>query len=162
MNDEDKLKADVFWKMYSEHCVQGRHHETQRSTVIGVTLAVAAALVGIATFDRALGGILDIAVSVFLIFLGLFGAGFSMKHYERSKIHMERARGYRDALDAMLSGRPIQTIKAIADATHGNKFPKMQKWRLHYWWIALNSAISVLGVALLIVAAIFPVSPPPQ
>jgi hypothetical protein len=34
MRDENAPSRDVLWKMYQEHCTQGRHHETQRSAVI--------------------------------------------------------------------------------------------------------------------------------
>ncbi|MBY3211776.1 hypothetical protein [Rhizobium laguerreae] len=158
MNDEDKLKAEIFWKLYSEHCVQGRHHETQRSTVIGVILAVAAAMTGIATFDEALGGATDTAISCFLIFLGLFGAGFSLKHYERFNLHMQRARHYRDALDDLIPGKPIAVLKDQADKLQKVEFPIMSKWRLYYWWVALNFAVSLLGIALFVNVLFFPTS----
>ena len=32
MTDNDTPSLDVLWKMYQEHCTQGRHHETQGST----------------------------------------------------------------------------------------------------------------------------------
>lgn len=158
--DEIKLSADVFWKLYSEHCVQGRHHESQRSTVIGVTLAVAAAITGIATFDKGLGGLADGAMSIFLIFLGIFGAGFSLKHYERFNLHMQRARHYRDALDKLLPDQPIGRLKSEADKKHEKEFPRMCKWRLYRWWVGLNLAISLLGVALLVIAIWLPVTAP--
>ena len=102
MEDDNAPSRDVLWKMYQEHCTQGRHHETQRSTVISTLLAISAAVIGVITLDRNIVYPADLPLSVTLIFIGVFGAGFSMKHYERFSLHMERARRYRDALDALL------------------------------------------------------------
>lgn len=151
MDEEVKLKADTFWNLYSEHCVQGRHHESQRSTVVGVILAVAAAVVGIATFDEGLQGYMDAALGLFLIFLGLFGAGFSLKHYERFNLHMQRARQYREALDNLITDKKILELKRAADDKHTEAFPKIHKWRLHLWWVVLNLSVSIIGLAMLVI-----------
>ena len=160
MTDDEKLKADILWKLYAEHCVQGRHHEVQRSTVIGIVLAVSVAILGIATLDKGLSGVSDIALSLFLVFLGLFGAGFSLKHYERFNLHMNRARFYRDELDRMITNQPIKNLKDQADEAHSKEFPWMKSWRLYRWWVALNLAISTLGVSILVLAIWFPIIPP--
>jgi hypothetical protein len=39
-------KSEILWRMYNEHVIMGRHHETQRSTMSQIILAVAGALVG--------------------------------------------------------------------------------------------------------------------
>jgi len=106
MGDENAALRDVLWKMYQENCTQGRHHESQRSTVAAVFLAIAGAAIGLITFDK---GILpsDLPLTIFLFFLGCFGAVFSAKQYERFSFHMERARRDRAALDALLPGSPL-------------------------------------------------------
>ena len=157
MSDDDKIAADVFWKMYLEHCTQGRHHETQRSTVNSAIVAVAAAVVGIVTFDKTIAAPTDLPLALLLVALGAFGAGFSMKHYERFNLHMERARRHRDALDALLKGQPLRRLKNEADLTHNGKFPRLHKWRLHYWWLALNLIVAIVGVALSVIAMWFPI-----
>jgi len=157
MSDENAPLRDVLWKMYQEHCTQGRHHETQRSTVVSAIIAVSAATIGIITFDRSIAAPIDVPLSVILIVLGLFGAGFSMKHYERFSLHMERARRHRDALDALLPGQPLATLKADADRAHALKFSRLEKRRLHHWWSILNLAVAFIGACLLVIAVWFPV-----
>lgn len=157
MDDKDAPSRDVLWKMYQEHCTQGRHHETQRSTVISAVIAIAAALIGIITFDRAIAAPADLPPAFLLVVLGIFGAAFTMKHYERFSLHMERARRYRDALDLLLPGQPLLRCKKDADLAHEQEFPHMHKWRLHYWWLALNLAIALVGFFLLVIAQWHPV-----
>jgi hypothetical protein len=117
--EEHKVLIDVLWKMYSEHCVQGRYHETQRSTAVGIILAVSAAMIGIITIDKQIAGHGDWPLSLLIMALGLFVAGFSLKHYERFKRHMERASCHRDALDALLLGMPLKVFKDKADEARG-------------------------------------------
>lgn len=95
-----------------------------RSTVsrAGITRRI-----GIVTFDKTIAAPADLPLILLLIALGIFGAVFSMKHYERFSLHMERARRYRDALDALLPGQPLRTLKQKADVAHKEKFPRMHR-----------------------------------
>ncbi len=157
VNEEISRSCDVLWKMYQEHCTQGRHHEVQRATVVSAIMAISAALIGIVTFDKSISATTDLPLTLMLVGFGAFGAGFSMKHYERFNLHMERARRHRDALDALLPGQPLRQLKLEADLAQGRKFPRLHKWRLHYWWLALNLFVAVLGIALSVMAVWVPV-----
>ncbi|HEX8642372.1 MAG TPA: hypothetical protein VF702_00490 [Allosphingosinicella sp.] len=205
---------EELWKMYDSHVLQGRHHETQRSTVIGLVLAIATGLLGIASLDDSVAGRFDAGIGVLLVALGLFGAGFAAKHYERFNLHMERARGYREALDELLQlpgGKTLVSIKEAADKRHkmaqaglrraapaakegqpsaepagaeaqppvgGEEIPAeggekdgakdgagkgAEKGaeeadkilsRLHHWWLALNLAISAVGLVVIVTALV--------
>lgn len=156
MNDESKSLIDIYWKMYQEHCIQGRHHETQRSSVITAIIAIASVIIGLITYDRAITKY-DLPLTLLLIVIGAFGATFSMKHYERFNFHMERARVHRDALDELIAtNMPLKTLKTAADKTHKAKYPKLSKARLHYWWLSLGVIIAILGGILSIIAIFSP------
>jgi hypothetical protein len=160
MTDQERAALrDAHWKMYLENCAQARHHETQRSAVASAFIAIAGAVIGIITFDKALTR-LDVPLTLFLVVLGAFGAVFSAKQYERTQLHTRRARGYRNACDALLFGSPLGAIKQKADRDNAEKFPKLSALRLHRFWIAMNLAISALGVCLTIVAWRFPIEGP--
>ncbi|SCX87653.1 hypothetical protein [Nitrosospira sp. Nsp13] len=149
-NDNDFL-GDVLWKMYQEHCVQGRHHETQRSTVASTLIAIAGVAIGFITYDGNLS-YQDLPLTLFLLLLGAFGAIFSAKQYERFSLHMTRARKHRDALDALLPQSPLKRLKTTADSEHNIAFPKLKTLRLHQFWLWLYLLIAVLGVLLSFIA----------
>jgi hypothetical protein len=95
---------------------------------VSAVVAISAAVIGVVTFDKAIAAPADLPLTLFLVVLGAFGAGFSSKHYERFELHMERARQYRDALDSLLPGSPlnelkrkptISTIRKIRASTNG-------------------------------------------
>ena len=168
MADEDNAR-DVLWKMYEENVTQGRHHETQRTAVSSLILGVAAGILGLIAFDKAITAA-DVPLTLFLTVLALFGAMFSAKHYERFKSHMERARKYRDGLDQLLPDvdqlfpktsafraeldeilahskkppptKPVKFLKYAAREKHDSLLPD----RLHWYWIEFNLLISALGV----------------
>jgi hypothetical protein len=157
MSDANMSLHGVLWKLCEENYTQVRHHETQRSVVVGVILAVAVAAIGLITFDHAIAGPTDIPPALLLIVIGIFGAGFSMKHYERLRLHAERARRYRNALDRLFPGRPIKELKIEADLAIAAQFPWLNGLQLHYWWLVLNLAIAALGGALLYLSAFSPI-----
>ncbi len=151
---------DACWKMYAEHSTHLRHHETQRSTVAGTLIAIAAALVGLITFDKSITST-DAPATLFLIALGLFGAVFSAKQWERSSMHMQRARHYREKIDEVLEGTVIKEIKVAADKVHKGEFPRLNRLRLHAFWISLYVLIAVLGSWLSYVALCAPIHAAP-
>jgi hypothetical protein len=149
-NNDDALRA-ALWNMCQEHYTQGRHHETQRAGVVSAILAIATALTGLVTFDKTLSSS-DLPMTLGLILLGVFGFGFSMKQYERFRLHMARAREYRNALDALLPGSPLRELKRRADTSHETEFRGLEPLRLHYWWASLNLFVAALGVVLTVYA----------
>jgi hypothetical protein len=153
MNDDHSVLREVLWKMYQEHCTQGRHHELQRSSVASVLIAVSAAVIGVASFDRQLS-LGDLPVTAIVVLLGTFGAMFSAKHYERFELHMERARRYRDALDDLLPGTPLYKIKMEADLQHNGKYSRLHRFRLHYFWVGLYLVIMSIGIVMSVMCAV--------
>jgi hypothetical protein len=149
--DERQALRTALWNMCQEHYTQGRHHELQRSAVASTIVAIAAGITAVVTADEQVD-VSDVPLTLTLVAIGLFGAGFSAKHYERFKLHMARAKAHRDALDALLEGRPLGDLKRAADARHRNKFGWMERIRLHYWWVALNLFVAGIGLVLSILA----------
>lgn len=161
MSESESARRDVLWKMYQEHSTQGRHHETQRSTVATALIAIAGASMGFVTLDRGLTRI-DMPLTVFIVAVGMFGAAFSAKHYERFSMHMERARAYRDELDSLLAGAPIKRLKHLADKEHARQFPRLEKLRLNAFWLAMYLFLGTLGVVLTGLAFVNAIPPPEQ
>jgi hypothetical protein len=96
VSDEDRAALrDAYWKMYSENCIQARHHETQRSAVASAFIAIAGAVIGIITLDKALTP-LDLPLALLLIALGVFGA-VAVTHRARSKRRRMSPRPQRDS-----------------------------------------------------------------
>ncbi len=153
MAEDDAALRDVLWKMYQEHCTQGRHHEVQRSTVASVLLAIVAVVIGLITNDQKITNS-DIPLTLFLLVLGMFGAVFSAKHYERFELHMESARRYRDELDTLLPGAPLKRLKRAADDKHNGKYPRLKDLRLNRFWIGIYLITSGLGLVLFAIAAL--------
>jgi hypothetical protein len=172
----------ALWQMCADNIAQGRHHETQRTAVTNLVLAVSAGVLGLITFDKAINTA-DLPLTIFLIFLGSFGAVFCARHYERFDLHMARARWYRDAadqllpdfnvvfpktssfaiaLDKQLAGldtqptKPLKALKAAGDQQNAVSHRVLDHHRLHSFWIGFNLLISALGVVLTVWAVFWP------
>jgi hypothetical protein len=87
---------------------------------------------------------------------------FSLKQYERFSLHMERARTYRDAVDKLVCGGTIRSLKEEADRRNKSQFPRLEPLRLHRFWLGLYSVIGFLGVALTILALFYPATSSPE
>jgi uncharacterized membrane protein YidH (DUF202 family) len=125
-----------FRGMYQEHTTQGRHHEVQRANVTNFIIIVAGGILAFVankdvTRDKW-------SLAIFLIVVGLFGALFSAKQYERFRFHMVAAGKYRHKLEDILKG-DLSSIRDSAKAEHEKGFPSfLVNLRLYYFWIALH------------------------
>lgn len=145
MQDENEL----LWRLYQDHVIHGRHHETLRATTTTVILAVAAGVLGLlgARHDWPPHNE-DLPLTLFLILIGVFGALFTAKYHERFVFHTNRARAYRDVLDKNLPNVGINNLRPIADAKTQSEHPWLYKRRLYRFWIGLHLIIAVLGCLL--------------
>jgi len=156
-----KDEITILWNFYVENWNQARHHEVQRSTMTGLVVVVAGAIVTLVTADKNINRY-DLPLDALMIALGIFGALFSAKQYERSQKHIERARGYRARLDELLPEAQILTIHAERDARAEKMFPRLSRWRLNSAWVGLHVAVIFLGVALAIVSFLGRSAPEPS
>ncbi|WP_224392950.1 hypothetical protein, partial [Pseudonocardia sp. ICBG1293] len=133
------------WK---EHREQFRQSETQRATLTNVLFVITAALSAVIAQQKFSQSM--IAICVFIIVLGLFGALAVSKYHERARYHLMQAR----ALTAALSRNGLLTERAHLDDQrdrHYAEFPTISRVRLHRLWVSLHIVISAYGAALLVI-----------
>ena len=151
--------ADLWLKLFQEYAAEARHHEQQRATVTGFFSALAAGVLTLVGFDNSLN-LSDLPAALFLIAIGVFGAMFSAKQYERYYVCMERARQIRSALEEAIPGSRILELKLTADKLASNRFPRLHRWRLGLFWVALHGLIASFGL-LVAVMSVIGVGPQP-
>lgn len=155
---------DYLLCMRNENIAQQQNHEKMRFNAVYMTIVIAGAVL---TFmkDKVDGHTSPWIIPVFLIFLGGFGALFSLKEYERAQLHQMRAREYRkileQSLNAKLSDEPwpnldskivsLDEIRTFADKYHfSGKFKHMKNDRLNHFWTFMPLLISIIGTVLLL------------
>lgn len=153
--DHNDMKESLFL-FYSENKLSVRHHETERSTVASAFIAISAALIGLITFDEQITAS-DIPTTLFLTLLGIYGAIFSAKQWERSALHNRRASLFRQCISEQLSDNLVLSIREQADREHKKEFKLLLNVKLHTFWITLYCIIAFLGVFLTFIAACHPV-----
>ena len=149
MTEERKILKDILFALYNENVTQCRHHESQRATVTSSIIAIDTIIIGLITFDKVINHV-DIPLSILLIILGIFGATFTLKHYERYSLCVERLRQYRKELDEQFAGNEILRLKNIADENHKKRFPNLVRYTHHKFWIFLH--ILITGIAMTLTA----------
>lgn len=139
--------TELWWGLYQEHTVQGRHHETLRSSTAALVVTLAGAIITLISLNKSLD-LSDWPWGVFLCILGLFGGVFSLKQYERFKYHMAIARAYRDRLDdGVGQGSLSQSAKNGRGHHYSSKVYKtIGLLRLYILWSALYAIITTLGI----------------
>lgn len=169
MND-----IQILLELYKEQRNLGLHHETQRSKVSSLMLTAATILIGLIAFDDNINEY-DLPQALAIFFLGIFGAFFTLKHYERFSFHRHRSRVLRKAIDAVLkcgelhsnenrrvrdeirksldlkiekSPHLLRSIVKITNRQYKYKGGCLQKASLHKFWASLHLFISVIGLLI--------------
>jgi hypothetical protein len=155
MTDERKILKDILFSMYMENVTQCRHDESQRATVTSSIIAIDTILLGLITFDKLINRF-DTPLSILLVILGLFGAAFTLKHYERYSLHVERLRQYRKELDLQFGNNEILRLQNIADELHAKRFPVLRRYTHHKFWVFLHVLITAIALVLTGIAIFAP------
>jgi hypothetical protein len=147
-----KDEAELYWRMYLENCTQGRHHETQRAAVTTILVSVAAAGLAFMRPTNLPISSTYIPLAVLLIGIGVFGAIFARKEYERFALHMRRAAAYRNEIDKLYPGLNLRGLKRGADHDHATHFPRLGDLSLNWLWVALHGLVALMGAVVLLLA----------
>ena len=138
-------ERSVLLELYKDNVTQGRHHETQRSTITTFCFAFAGAFLGLIAKEGTIK-YENRWLTVGLIVVSLLGLLLNHKLYERVQLHMDRARNYRSALNS--ANLRIDELKWMADETHAKAYPVFGWIRYHWMWSALYFVLTVLGIVL--------------
>ena len=87
-------------------------------------------------------------LSAFIVFLGLFGAAFSYKCYERFRCHTTRAAEAISRLENANTGLDLASIIPKADSEHRKKHKILPGVRLYWYWFAMHVFVITIGGVL--------------
>jgi len=141
MADEIKIDPTGLPDYYKEQLAHGRHIELQRSSIAAIVFAIAGVVVGRALEKGAVG---QWPYALLLSVAGVFGWLFSIKLYERFRLHNEVARIARDAWNPTLA-----QCRREAEKINKARFPRVFQWRLHVMWNCFFGLITLIGLLML-------------
>jgi len=150
-----KDEVEIMWRLYADNIAQGRHHETMRSSVTNTVLVIAGAVLTVIGFSKTVNHE-HWPLTVFMVAVGLFGAVFVIKHYERYCLHMQRARHYRNKLESYLPDSEIHKLKVAADNDHKKEFKRLVDIKLSKFWVSLHLLVAIFGLILTVIALFTP------
>ena len=142
-------KSDLLWSLYVSEREFIQHHENQRTNASNILTAIAAGLV-VALGSEQLSEIIELAICVILMAIGLFGYAFCGKLSALIKLHAERSYEYLKVLDEDIVQVDIKALKKKADESHSQKYSKFSKIRLSEIWSIFHFFIFVSGIVFLL------------
>lgn len=126
-------ETEVLIKFWEEQWSQARQSEDQRSTMANFLISIFTVGIGfIINSGFALG--ITIPVSIFLIIIGLFGYLFSLKLFERWRLHEQRAIKWSEQIDRLNPDAKLLELFWEVHEVHKSNHPKMTKVRLYRLW----------------------------
>ncbi|MFB9992048.1 hypothetical protein ACFFLM_08755 [Deinococcus oregonensis] len=161
-------RATLWWNLYLDNSTYARHHETLRHQATALVVTLCGAVLTVVGWTRA-GGTLSITpdewiFGVFLLLLGIFGALFSLKQYERAELHLSYAKTYRRLLgDGIIAGKWWPGVVPGAQLTQFGKVTRVGHRRhfavpqiidvpLYGLWLSVNGVVSALGLIITVLA----------
>ena len=139
---------DVLLAAYKEHADDVRQNENHRERMTTLIIAIGAGALGLAA--ARVDGMSISLLGVVLVVLGLYGAVFSFKQYERSRRHAAVLQNITDRLVELYPQTQLTKIREEAHTRHAANFPGMERLRLYHLWIGLPLMVSVVGVVLIL------------
>lgn len=141
---------EFLWKLCEQNLIYCRHHEDQRTAVSRLILLAAAGALGLAKLFHG-SIVMQVALALFVVGLGLLGVFVCEKEYERFDHHYERFRELRDKLIDSISDldiKDIESLHKLADDTVRARYPRLLQHSPRRYWTALHIFISIVGALL--------------
>ena len=139
---------DVVLAYWSEHRQQLRQSETQRAVLTNYLLVITAGLSGFVVQQKFAA--VTLPVAILIIGIGLYGAVSSAKYHERAQYHLVQARALPKTLKDMGALADDRHIEEFRKA-HYRAYPRLSGIHLHWLWTGLHLAISIYGLAFLLI-----------
>ena len=133
-------------RMYEEQLRHARHHETLRTQSTNLIIMISAAILAYLSSKIVLPS-QSVVVGIFLILINLYGCIISLKHYERSQMHLEVSRHYRDVLSSLSAagGTELNKVRKAGRDAHNSQPNPIRKLRVYLLWSALHVLIALVS-----------------
>ena len=147
MSDQN---VEVWLRMYEEQSRHGRHHEEMRAQSTNFIVAISAAALAFISSEHATAERVTI-IAWLLIAINIYGWLISLKHYERSRLHVTVGTKYRDVISkaAAIGESLINLERNAGKADHERKFGFSRWLRAYALWSGLHILLAGFGVALI-------------
>ena len=142
-----KDAEDLWLELYREHMAWGRHHEQQRTSITGTFVTLAGGIMAVVTLGDCIDRP-DLAPCGLLVGVSVFGALFSLKQHARSRLHVRRAKFFRENLDRKVQGADLAATKSAADLEAEG--PILSNIRLGILFAGLHLVSALLGLLLIL------------
>jgi len=135
--------TDILLRMVEDQLIQTRHTESQRTTITNFIIVMSAAIIGFFTTKDINQNSLPLAI--FLVILGVYGAIFCLKLYERWHLQFKLAQIWGDRIAELHPDAKINELRDEVLTEHKRQYPILYKIRVRYLWIVFNILIIIIG-----------------
>jgi hypothetical protein len=148
---------DILLTLHRENSAQVRYYGEQRQSVTNMAAVVTAVVLGLLAFRHSgqlYGNYGLLLHAFFLVAVGTFGFVTSLRHHERSRLHVQRVHAIRRELSRLFPV-DVPQLYAAANAEHIKRFARLSERtaRMHYVWQLFHASIVGVGVTLVALIA---------
>lgn len=148
----EKTDPEILLRLYEEERTHARFHENHRVSGSNFLAVVAAALIGLVTYDQQINAS-DLFASMLILLTGLYGVVFMLKAGERKRLHFNRGYGFLSRLvDEEATFNPRE-VMLQADQKTKASHPLLYRLPLASMWVVYHSVVS--AIAIFLIATIF-------
>lgn len=138
--------TEILLRLYEEQVRHGRHHETLRSQATNIVVVMSGAAIGFLASNVGPDDYRSV-LGAFIIAINTYGFLMSLKHYERSRLHVTVAGKYRSAISnaVPVGGTTINEIRDSGKDEHEGR-SWVSRWiRAYALWAGLHLVLGGLG-----------------
>lgn len=136
---------ELLFRLYEDDRRFSQHHESQRTQASSIIVAIVAGLLAIIGLDEKIDP-QDTVLAFMNVLVGVFGCAFTWKQYERSRLHLNRAKAYLELALSAGVGPKVVEVKVEADRVTSKSFGWIHRIKLSSLWIALHASMSLIGI----------------
>ena len=141
--------TDILMMQLDKQWSQAKQSEDQRAATTRYIVLLYVAVQGFIVkrgFDHD-----SLFLAVVIILLGVFGAVFAAKYYERFRLSTCRVGRLMERLEELHPKAILSQLEQTADERHRGRYPVLHRIRLNILWRFLHLCIVLLGITNIII-----------
>ena len=161
LEDKDRSKpvtldstANVLQATFKHYFTMAMDHHTKAATTSNFLLIIVGVLISFGSFDKVIGGTVDLIIGGAVFVIGLFGMVWTRKQFERYTFWQHIAHQYQKDLAKIVPELTTEDVyRKDAEDAVSEKYSSLAKIHERRLWAFLHGIVAVIGLGLMALAA---------
>jgi len=145
--------ANVLQATFKHYFEMAMDHHTKAATTSHFLLIIVGVIISFASSGSGIGGTVELVAGLVVFVIGLFGAVWTRKQFERYIFWQHIAHKYQKDLAKIMPELTTEDVyRTSAEVAASEEYSSLAKIHERWLWASLHGIVAVIGLGLMVLA----------